>query len=547
MGASIQLRPYQEDAVDAAFAAYAGGMKRPGLALPTGGGKTLVFAEIIRRSNERALVIAHRKELIDQAVQKISFIGIDPFDIGVVMAGRNEADRPIVVASIQTIANPRRLAQLGRFGLVVIDEAHHSPSPTYVTATRQLGMGKDLPTKGLGVTATWDRADGVGLEAVWEQIVYQESIENLIAAGYLSDVRALTIETHLDTSTIGTHHGEYDMGEVERRIVNSDYADTLAHAVREHAFDRTSLVFAPNVATAFVYRDALREFGITAEVVSGKTPADEREATLRRFQNGRLKAIVNCGVYTEGTDIPRVDTVVMGRPTRSRALYQQMAGRGLRLFPGKESCLVIDLVGVTQDHKLQRAASLIGRTMRKGTREVDSFREWISGEASHDEPGSTTITVKGALGQTFRQSARAVDLIDRTKMAWTQVELDAFSLPIDQGSVVITAQADGTWNVVQFGRDNNTVELARGLDIGYAQGVAEQRVHEVEAKVLANPNARWRSQPATENQIAALIRMRIQHKPGITKGEASDLMDARINRGKLRQYRKEAQLDRAAS
>lgn len=546
---SIQLRPYQTEAVEAVFAAYRDGLRRPGIGMATGGGKTIVFADIIRRSGERSLVIAHRKELIDQAAQKIGYVGIDPYDIGVVMANRNEADRPIVVASIQTIANPRRLERLGRFGLVVYDEVHHSVSPTAIATLKALGVGPGLTTKALGVTATWDRSDGIGLGAIWEQVVYEVHIESLIAAGHLCDIRALTIETHLDTSTIGTHHGEYDMAEVEKRIVDSDYADTLAHAVREYAADRTSLVFAPNVATAYVYRDALRHEGITSEVVSGKTPREERQATLRRFQEGRLRSIVNVGVFTEGTDIPRVDCVVMGRPTQSRALYQQMAGRGLRTFPGKDDCLVIDLVGITADHKLQKAASLIGRSVKAGTKEVASFRDWIAGAVAHDEPGTTMVTIRGALGQTFRQQARAVDLIDRKRLAWTQVELNAFSLPAgEQGSVSIVGQADGTYRVIQFGRDKSRNEIASGLDIGYAQGVAEQFVIEHEAKQLANPSARWRGQPATEKQRETLVRMRLAHDPEtITKGEASELITAAIERSNLRRMRKEDADVRAVS
>jgi superfamily II DNA or RNA helicase len=546
---TIQLRPYQQEAVEAVFAAWRDGLHRPGLGMATGSGKTISFAEVIRRSGERSLVIAHRKELIEQAAQKIGFLGIDRDDIGVVMATRNEADRPVVVASIQTIANPQRLRQLGRFGLVVYDEVHHSVSPTAIQTLRSLGVGAGLPTKALGVTATWDRSDGIGLGAIWEQVVYEVHIESLIASGHLCDIRALTIETHLDTATIGTHHGEYDMAEVEKRIVDSDYADTLAHAVREYAADRTSLVFAPNVATAYVYRDALRHEGLTSEVVSGKTPRDEREATLRRFQEGRLRSIVNCGVYTEGTDIPRVDCIVMGRPTQSRALYQQMAGRGLRTFPGKGDCLILDLVGITADHKLQKAASLIGRSLRNGTREVRSFRDWIAGEVSHDEPGTTMVTVRGELGQTFRQSAKPVDLIDRKRLAWTQVELNAFSLPAgEQGAVSIVGQPDGTYRVIQFGRDRSRNEIASGLDIGYAQGVAEQFVMEAEAKQLANPSARWRGQPATEKQRETLDKMRLTYDPEtITKGEASALITQAIERSNLRRMRKEDADVRAVS
>jgi superfamily II DNA or RNA helicase len=541
---TLALRPYQRDAADAVFAAWQAGMRRPGLSMATGAGKTIVFSKIIEESNERALVIAHRKELIEQAAQKIGFV-IDPHDVGIVMADRNQASYPVVVASIQTIVNPRRLAALGQFGVVVIDEAHHSASPTYVKTLAALGVGRGLDTKALGVTATWDRADGLGLEQVFDQIVYTVDIESLIASGHLCDIAALTIETHLDMAGVSSNgRGDYDMGEVERRIVASDYADTLAHAVREHASDRTALAFAPNVRSAEVYRDALRDVGIRAEMVSAKTPRHDRERVVRDFGAGRIQAVVNVGVFTEGTDIPRVDCVVMGRPTKSRALYQQMAGRGLRPFPGKENCIVLDLVGITGELKLQTAASLIGREPKPGTTRIDSFRDWLAHPETYDAPGFATIAVKGPLGQTFRQRAKPIDLIDRTRLAWVQVDLNAFSLPAgEQGSVLIDGQADGTYRVVQFGRDNSRSELARGLDIGYAQGIAESFVVEAAAKSLANPNAGWRKPgvPATDKQLAALERMRVRHAPGISKGEASELISRAIDARNLRRLRKEDQ------
>lgn len=536
MTIQIELRDYQRAAADAIHRAHATGMRRPGVSMATGAGKSVLLAKVIEESNERALVIAHRKEIVEQNAAKLGYF-IDPFDIGIVMAQTKQVDRPVVVASIQTIAGNRRLlAQLGRFGLVVYDESHHSVSPTAVAALRQLGVGKGLQTKALGVTATWDRSDGVGLDAIWDQIVYQVDIETLIAAGHLCDIEAIQVITEFDESGNGAR--DWSDADVAQRVTQANLAAPLAQAVREHAADRTSLVFSPDVSTAFQYRDALRAVGIPAEVVHGETPKRQREAILRDFKAGRIKALCNCGVFTEGTDIPIVSCIVMGRPTKSRSLFQQMLGRGLRTYPGKENCVVLDIVGSTNEHRLQTTADLMGLPLSPGKQRIGSVRTRLVNPA--DDPDFDYVG--------FQISTQRTELLDRKKMAWTQVELDAFSLPAgDQGSVVIAAQADGTWNVVQFGRDNNTVELARGLDIGYAQGVAEQRVHEVEAKVLANPKARWRTQPATENQIAALIRMKIPHQPGITKGEASDLMDARINRGKLRQYRKGAQLDRAAS
>src|SRR5690606_8223798 len=167
----ISLYPYQREAVDAIQAAYRGGMRRPALSAATGSGKTVMFSKLIEESGERSLVIAHRKEIIEQAAQKIGYV-MPPSDIGIVMGDRNQFDTPVVVASIQTIANPQRLARLGRFGLVVVDEAHHAASPSYVEVLRRLGVSQRGGTKALGVSATWDRADNLGFEEVFEDIVY---------------------------------------------------------------------------------------------------------------------------------------------------------------------------------------------------------------------------------------------------------------------------------------------------------------------------------------------------------------------------------------
>lgn len=530
---ALRLFPYQRRAVDAILDAWRGGMRRPALSAATGAGKTVMFSKAIEESGERTLVIAHRKEIIDQAAQKIGYI-IDPADVGVVMAERNQPGHPIVVASIQTLANRRRLAQLGRFGLVVVDEAHHAASPSYRIVLRQLGAAADGPTRALGVSATWDRLDGLGFEQIFEEIVYTISIEELIASGHLSDVRAMTIETHLDTSGVpGNGAGDFNAEALSRRIVDSDYADTLAAAVAAHAPDRHSLVFAPNVRTAELFAEALTGTGIEARVVSGDTPRGERERTVADLRAGRLRAVVNCGVFTEGTDLPIVDCVVMGRPTQSRALYQQMAGRGLRTYPGKQDCLILDLVGNAGRLKLQTAASLIGR--EDAPKNVRSFRELLSRPA----PDPDAVEVKGTLGEQFVQAAKPVELIDRSRLAWVQLEEQAFSLPAgERGTIIMQGEPDDTYTLVRYGRDRgDREEIARGLDIGYAQGVAEAWVAEHDVGTLVDPNARWRKrkEPATPKQQDALRKWKIPFDPEtITKREASDLLGAAIARANLR-------------
>ncbi len=522
---TISLRPYQRAAVDAVHAAHNAGMLRPGLSMSTGSGKTIVFAKAIEESGERTVVIAHRKELIGQAVQKLGYV-LPKADIGVVMAGENRPWAPVVVASLQTLANPRRLAQLGDRGLVVCDEAHHYVSPTAIKVLAQLGVGPGYPTKALGVSATWDRADGVAMDTVFDRIVYSVDIETLVAAGYLVPIDAVSIETQVDLTGVSRSSGDLNNEEVGRRLEKSNYANTLAKAVLEHAANRISLVFAPNIPTAIQYTEKLNEVGITAKYVTGMTPPDERRRIIAELGRGAIQAAVNVGVFTEGTDIPRVDCIVMGRPTQSRALYSQMAGRGLRTHPTKSSCLIIDLVNITS-MPLQTAADLTAGIdpktgKRRGAKTVG--------------PGPDSI---GELGADFVQSTAARSVIDRTKIAWIQLEGDAFAANVgDFGQLVLTPnkRSRDEYDVIRYGRDAKDV-LAERVDIGYAQGIAESAIVEAGAATLVDPNARWRrrKEPATAKQLTALERWGIPHDAeSITKVEASELLDAAIAKANLK-------------
>ncbi len=534
----LKLFDYQRDAVDAVLNAYRGGMRRPALSAATGAGKTIMFAKAIEESGERSLVIAHRKEIIEQAAQKIGYI-IDPADVGIVMADRNQGDRPIVVASIQTIANPKRLARLGRFGLVVIDEAHHASSPSYVNTLRMLGVSKTGPTRALGVSATWDRADGVGFEEVFEEIVYAIGIEQLIASGHLADITALRIETELDTDGIPKDvHGDWRAEALSQRIEDSNYADTMAAAVAAHAQDRTCLVFAPNVRTADLYRDALIDCGIAAASVNGETPTAQREQAIADLKARRIRAIVNCGVFTEGTDIPIVDCVVMGRPTKSRALYQQMAGRGLRNYPGKQNCLILDLVDNSSRNELQSVGSLVGLNPSKPRNAITSLRAAIAEDAKQGTLVTATDDLK-SIGKKFVQHAKPIELIDRKKLAWIQIDNGAFSIPVgEHGQIVLQDNDRGLFDVVRYGRKGDREVLGHDMDIGYAQGIAEQTVIEAGARTLANPKAGWRRDKkalATEPQKVALRKWKIPFDAEtITKVQASDLLSEAIARANMR-------------
>jgi superfamily II DNA or RNA helicase len=265
-GTWLALRPYQAEALDAVEAAEHRGVRRQVVALPTGTGKTVVFSHLIHRRGGRALVLAHRDELVGQAVDKLTTV--DPgAEVGIVKAERDEIDAAVVVASVQTLAQPRRLARItgcqlrrppGNFELVVVDEAHHALADTYRRVLNHLGCLRGQPGGPLlvGFTATPERGDGGDLSMVFDQIVYTRTLEEMIAAGYLVDLRA--IQVRLDVSFAGLHvrAGEFVSSEVENYLLAADAPRHAAAAWHQHAHGRRGLVFTPTVATAHAMAEA---------------------------------------------------------------------------------------------------------------------------------------------------------------------------------------------------------------------------------------------------------------------------------------------------
>ena len=353
-------RPYQYEAVAALLAATARGVQRPLLVLPTGTGKTIVFALLVQRRGGRSLILAHRDELIQQAVDKLRLV--DPtLPLGVVQATRDEHTAPTVVASVQTLSRRTRLARLvPDFQTIVIDEAHHAPAPTY---RRILDYCRAWHPDGplvVGVTATPERGDRHSLRQVFDRIVYQKTLLEMMQAGYLVDLRALQVLLQADFDALRTQHGDFVEAELETLLLAANAPAQVLAAFQAHAADRKALLFTPTVALAYAMADTFRTAGIAAEALDGTTPLATRRAILQRLHTGATRVVANCAVLTEGFDEPSVDCIIVARPTQSALLYQQMLGRGTRTYPGKTDCLVLDVVGVSTRHTLHTAATLFG-------------------------------------------------------------------------------------------------------------------------------------------------------------------------------------------
>lgn len=502
---TITLRDYQQEAVDAILAAPSEGYDRVLAALPTGAGKTIVLAEVIRRREGRALVLAHRDELISQAADKIRMV-MPGADIGIVKAQRNEGDSAIVVASVQSLS-AKRLPTLGAFETIIADEAHHSVSPIWHRTLTGLGAFEttDAPLT-LGVTATPERGDKLALGKVFQKIVFRRSLVWMIAKGYLSDVRAIQIHLQADFDALQVRKGDYVDSEVSDMLSEAHAPEMAARAYLEHAAGRRAIVFTPTVALAYEMAAEFCRQGIAAEGLDGETKPDERRAILSRFRSGETAVVSNASVLTEGFDEPAVDCIVMAKPTRSRPAYIQMLGRALRLFPGKTDALIIDLVGSTTRHDLVTSATLLGLDPKpKAPSLMQSATQRASfGQSVKDELGDL-VTVKVEL---FR------------KLTWVQLGGNRWTLSVPDGRIELAGNDLG-WDVVRYSKGARPKPLAEAVTLEWAQGIAEEEVRSEGAEWLTNPEAPWRARPPSEKQIAILSRKGLL-TPGMTKGEAAD-------------------------
>lgn len=358
----MELRPYQRGAIDALYDYFGQATGNPLVVMPTGTGKSVVIAGFVREAIQawpetRILMLTHVKELIAQNFQAL--IRMWPgAPAGIYSAGlsRRDIHAQILFAGIQSIW--RHAARVQRCDLVIIDEAHllsRNDGSMYRQFLAELDAINAGLLKVVGFTATPYRLDSgllhKGKERIFTDIAYQVPVLDMIQQGYLCPVVPKQTETQLDTSSVGTRGGEFIAKDLEAAVDRDDVTRAAVAEIVRHGQGRGSwLVFCSGVAHARHVRDAIREHGVSAEVVTGDTPAAERDAILQAFKAGRLRCVTNANVLTTGFDAPGTDLVALLRPTKSVGLYVQMVGRGTRLAPGKEDCLVLDFAGNTARH-----------------------------------------------------------------------------------------------------------------------------------------------------------------------------------------------------
>jgi DNA repair protein RadD len=338
----MQLRGYQERAIDALRSAMQQGARAPLLCLPTGGGKTVILATIAAQAAARGrhvLILVHRRELIHQTASKLQWAGLDH---GIIAAGHPASNHPVQVASVQTLV--RRLSRMAwQPSLVIIDEAHHAAAGSW----RQI-LEHWPDAYRLGVTATPCRLDGRGLSEAFDHLVMGPSVADLVFWGFLSAARIYAPPVVADLSGIRRRAGDYANDQaaaaMDRPTVTGD---AIAHYQRLAA-GQQAIAFCCNVAHAVSVCDAFMTAGISAALLLGDT--QDRDAVVAQYAAGVIRVLVTVDVVSEGFDVPAASCAILLRPTQSLGLYLQQVGRVLRPAPGKHHALILDHVGNVPRH-----------------------------------------------------------------------------------------------------------------------------------------------------------------------------------------------------
>lgn len=596
----FSLRNYQSEALAAVEASWSEGINRPVVVLPTGAGKTVCFSGLIasqierlRKEGRRVLVLAHREELLEQAEEKIKAMvpGVWTAIVKGARGKRTHQFADVVVASVQTLARPKRREEVDRIGLVIVDECHRYASRTYREVLDHYGCMDDRATRTVGFTATLTRMDG-GLPDVWQSVAYSKKIHWMIKEGYLVPPVAKSIDVPgLNLASTRVTGGDLNTGDLAAALDDSQAFTAIAETWCEQSSGRPTIAFMPDVATAEKMAEAFKAVcGAAAEVITGQTNSTDRKAAYERFRTGETAILVSCMVLTEGFDAPQTSCVIIGRPTLNPGLYIQMVGRGLRLAPGKADCLVLDIAGASLKHNLAGVNDLESECAGRcdcnclacgcsdrckcgirqcGCRCVEQHEgpgkacncagtEHCSCGCPGDLDGTGLDACACGVNPDCACRGEGPIVADKevgVEVLKTLTEVDILGTELAQSSFVWLKTHAGI-SFLTIGQDDNLFLLPSpkgdGYFVGRARGsnknadvdrldggavdaptarTAAEAVAVESGYQYSNRKASWRRTPASEAQTRVLRNMGVTVPDGLRKGDASDLLSsAKVSR-----------------
>lgn len=514
----MELRTYQQDCLQAIESAGAG---RWLCQLATGLGKTVIFASIPRQGS--TLVLSHRTELVHQPVRHFSCpVSIEMGQETSLAFGKPATE--VVSASVQTMARRKESFAPDAFDTIIVDEAHHSASPTY-----QAILNYFKPRRLLGFTATPNRADGVGLSNTFDKIIFERSLEWGIRAGWLSPIHCRRLRIGYDLSQVAVRMGDYAQGELER-AVNTDSCNKAIASCVKQLTEFPAIVFCVDVAHAEAVAKEINAVCGEGFAKALSAKSNDRAEALRDYQEGRLKVLVNCALFTEGTDLPMTRTVIIARPTKSETLYTQMAGRGTRLYEGKTHCNLIDCVGVSS-RSICTAPTLIGWDCLAVP---ERYTDGLEGDLLDDIPQA----IAGA-ADTPESWIRNVEIVDlwAKQNRWNTHDVNYIrrsdgSLIAEVPGVKIKIDAPDLLGVSRLHWNSRTYDAQKMQDVLDRAFLGLKRnCYDAKPLWCLSSAKRWGRKPATDGQKKFLSSLAMKHgvdlsrvMPSLTKLQATQMI-----------------------
>ncbi|EMR08045.1 hypothetical protein PNEG_03487 [Pneumocystis murina B123] len=559
------LRPYQEACIQACLKSILEGKRRLGISLATGSGKTLIFSSLIERvepidpNATQTLIIAHRRELVEQAFEQCRFLYPEK-TIDIEMANMHASGlAEITIASVCTLMSHERLKKFdpSRFKLILIDEVHHAAAASYIRILKHFSaLNSDSKIIVIGVSATIFRLDGLKLGVAIDHIVYHRDLVDLINEKWLSNVSFTMVNSHIDLSKIKDNQ----FGDFERKALSSTVNTRPTNDIcvrtwmKKASFRKSTLVFCISTAHCIDMANTFRSYGIDARIVTWKTPKSERYKLIEDFQKQEYPVLINCGILTEGTDIPNIDCILLARPTKSHNLFIQMIGRGMRLFPGKEDCHVIDMVG-NISNGIVTVPTLFGLDPNEISHEIslnelkrirndkkekrcqsskNSQKYGISYVSSNIEQKEWNFTY-----DFIKQFQADLDVRRFSNFSWVRINSDKYILSIPlYGFIKVDKENDlyhasETLRIINSAKKSNAfykkprLIFSNVVSLKHAISAVDTYVKNKYPQRLLLKNASWRRSPATSSQIEFLRKrypLITQNINNISKGYAWDLI-----------------------
>lgn len=558
------LRPYQKKAVENIASRLRAGVKRQVLVLATWLWKTFVFCQFpehVKKRGKKTLILAHRWELLEQA--KDELLNISPH-LNVQIEKWEETSDPnadVIIASVQTLGREgsNRIEKFSpdEFGMIIIDEAHHSTASTYQNiltyfwANPNTELRPDHPLV-LGVTATPNRRDNVWLDTIFEEVIFKYDIKDGIQDGYLAPIKAYSIFTDESLEWVTVRAGDFANNELSKAVNTARRNKLIVETYKKISDGEKAVAFCVDVAHSEELANMFRDEWYRAVSISGETPAEERRELLDKFKNWNIQIVCNCMILTEGYNNPAIKTVLFARPTTSNSLYLQMGGRWTRLHPGKDFVNFVDFVDNLSKHRLVTSSTIIGldqpiKVKWEPLLELeDKFAEIISASPYEDLSELEIEDLDKRIQEVdiFKHAKLSEFIKTNSGYAWNKYyEGYRLSLGRHEGEPLlceVRENAIGKYTVRFLLLEEQTPMFSNGF-----KKYSEKELHEFQADdlvwaiqeadkyifdnyrenvSLVRQDAKRRWEPPSEKQIKILKKFGYHNAHELSKGEASTLL-----------------------